>query len=105
MRSIPIAQIEVAKSGLLSVTPAVPGAETFEHIYRTATGIRWLPGSHSFSPARMSELSHAQWFAEIVGAAASEYGVQLEITPHTKWHNVPAEVRAAIESRDTQADV
>jgi hypothetical protein len=99
MRSIPIAQIEVAESGLLNVAPAVPTSEHFEHIYRTATGVRWLSGSRSFSPARMAELSHAQWFAEIVGAAASEYGVQLEITPHTKWQNVPPAIRAEIESR------
>jgi hypothetical protein len=105
MRSIPIAQIEVADSGLLSVAPAVPDAEQFEHIYRTATGVRWLPGSRSFSPARMAELSHAQWFAEIVDAAANEYGVRLEITPHTKWQNVPAEIRAQIESRDPRAAV
>ena len=105
MRSIPIAQIEVAESGLLNVAPEVPAAEDFEHIYRTATGVRWLPGSRSFSPARMAELSHAQWFSEIVGAAASEYGVQLQVTPQTKWQNVPADIRAEIEARSTRAAV
>ena len=105
MRSIPIAQIEVAESGLLSIAPGVPDVEHFEHICRTATGVRWLRGCRSFSPVRMAELSHAQWFSVIVGAAASEYGVQLEITPQTKWQNVPAEIRAEIEARSTRAAV
>jgi hypothetical protein len=105
MRSIPIAQIEVAESGLLNVAPEASAVEHFEHIYRTATGVRWLPGSRSFAPARMAELSHAQWFSEIVGAAASEYGVQLQITSQTKWQNVPADIRAEIEARSTRAAV
>jgi hypothetical protein len=77
MRSIPIAQIEVAESGLISVAPAVPTSEHFEHIYRTATGVRWLPASRSFSPARMAELSHAN--------GSRRLSVQLPVSTASNW--------------------
>jgi hypothetical protein len=75
MRQVPIAQVEVAASGLLHVKPSVPDSEDFEHIYRTATGVRWLKDLRVLAPARVAELSLAQWFGEIVDAAASEYGL------------------------------
>jgi hypothetical protein len=98
MRQIPIAQVEVAASGLLHVKPSVPDSEGFEHIYRTATGVRWLKDQRALAPARVVELSLAQWFAEIVAAAASEYGVRLLLTPETKWVNVPELLRSEIEA-------
>ena len=98
MRQIPITQVEVAGSGLLHVKPSVPDSEDFEHIYRTATGVRWLRDLRVLAPAKVVELSLAQWFAEIVDAAASEYGVRLTLTSETKWENVPEQLRSEIEA-------
>jgi hypothetical protein len=98
MRQIPIAQVEVAASGLLHVKPSVPDSEDFEHIYRTATGVRWLRDLRVLAPAKVVELSLAQWFAEIVTAVASEYGVRLTLTPETEWENIPERLRSEIEA-------
>ena len=105
MTFVPVAEISLASTGLINVTPQIPPSEGFEFIYRTATGVRWLTAERCFAPARKAELTHAAWFEEIVAAAAGEYGVQLQITPNTKWRDVPNDIRAEIESHATRSAV
>jgi hypothetical protein len=100
MRQVPIAQVEVAASGLLHVKPSIPDSHDFEHIYRTATGVQWRKDLRVLAPARVVELSLAQWFGEIVDAAAGEYGVRLILTPETKWVNVPERLKVEIEAAE-----
>lgn len=104
MRSVPVAEISVS-SGLVHVTPQVPSSEDFEHIYRTATGVRWLTAERCFAPAESGGLTHDGWFDAIVAAVAGEYRVRLLITPATRWREVPDAVRAKIESRESQSAV
>jgi hypothetical protein len=104
MRSVPVAEIAVT-SGLVHVTPQVSSPEGFEYIYRSATGVRWLPAERCFAPAQRGALTHGAWFREIAAAAAGEYGVNLQITPATRWREVPDEVRAEIESYGSQPAV
>jgi len=87
------------------VKPGVAENEDFEYIYRTATGVRWLRSERCLAPYEVGDLTHGAWFREIIAAAANEYGVRLEITPDTVWREVPAEVRAEIESQSPRSAV
>ena len=104
MDFVPIAEISVA-SGRLHVTPGASQFNDFEYIYRTATGVRWLRAERCFVPHEVGGLTHGAWFGEILAAAASEYGVRLEVTPSTIWRDVSAELRSEIESQSPRSAV
>jgi len=104
MDFVPIAELSLV-SGRLHVKPQLPPSEDFEYIYRSATGVRWHKGDRSLVPYELGDLTHGAWFREIVAAAASEYGVRLQITPATTWRDVPDDVRAEIESHRSTSSV
>jgi hypothetical protein len=82
-----IDEIGLDDSGALYIRPS--SGEDFEHIYRSASGIRWnnaLRTLHAYEPHRWAAPA---LFREILRAVAGEYGVALTIGPSTTWINIP----------------
>jgi hypothetical protein len=96
-----IVEIEIADDGRLLVRPRLSdlgSLHLFEFIYRAGMGVGWEAANRTFVAPKPRELSYAQWFRQIVDAAAGECGVQLQITSRTTWTNVPEILRAEIEA-------
>jgi hypothetical protein len=97
MRAIPIEEITMDGSGWLTVRPAVPAAEDFEFIYRTATGIRWWPGLRALGLLPEEKSVPPEAFRRILDAVRREYGYELCLTCDTQSVNVPDELRVTLE--------
>lgn len=100
MLQVPITQVEVTATGLFQVKPSLPGSEDFEHIYRDDTDAQWPRHLRVLTPAKVVEFSLAQWFAEIVWAVASEYGILLGLSIKTKRENISEQLRSEMEAFD-----
>lgn len=97
MRTVPITEVEVI-AGIVHVRPDIPMSEDFEHIYRTATGVRWDRTKRCLIPYEPGTLTCADWFKEIVAAVLSEYGIRLEITASTRWCRTAQDFREDVTS-------
>jgi hypothetical protein len=95
---VPIDEVEFDASIGILVRPKIPVAEHYEHIYRTASGVRWQPQKRALVPYEVKGMSPAWWFRQIVAAVQSEYGQRLELRPDTRRTNVPEPDRREIES-------
>ena len=90
-----IAEVGIDGRGRLYVCPAT---STFPYIWREAMEVHWdVVGGFLYSPVPR-EWSYAEWFRQIV-SAAREQACELRLTSHTRWTNVPDEVRAVIASQ------
>ncbi len=98
MENIEIIKIEMLATKELSVTPISNCNDTFQFIYRAATGVTWNEKMQYFMSPIPREWSHFDWYVNIVNSVASEIGVNLLITPKTKWHNIPNELQDKIIS-------
>ena len=102
MKEIPrmaIEEVEIdAASARILVRPVVAPSEHYEYIYRTGTGVRWVPEQRALAPYEVGGMSPAWWFGQIVAAVRSEYGQRLELRPETRWTSVPEETRREIEA-------
>ena len=95
MNSEGIAEVGVDEQGRIYIRPV--GIE-FGQIYRAAMEVQWdEERGRLYSPVPR-KWSLAQWYTQIVAAAADEYGVALERNSETKWNDVPPEVRLQIEA-------
>jgi len=99
MRTLNINQIRLAEEGQLLVVVDLAPEEDFAFIYRAGMEIGWRPAERALaSPApRLGGWSYADWFRQILRAAAGEYGATLVIDRNTTW-SVPVDVRRQIES-------
>jgi hypothetical protein len=100
MENIEITKIEIDESGKLLVTPIINWNDFFQFIYRAATGVRWNENSKCFVAPVPKEWSQFDWYANIVTSVRSENGVNLKITPRTKWLNVPDSLKVKIMNYD-----
>jgi hypothetical protein len=96
--SVPIASVEVDRTGRLAVRPDTRDTAVFEYIYRAATGVRWRPADQAFVPYEVKGATSATWFGIIVSSVRSELGLDLRLSPATKWIMVPTDQRQEIES-------
>lgn len=72
MQDETIAEVGVDEEGRPYVRPS---AMSFDYIYRAAMEVHWdAVEGRLFSP-KPREWTYTQWFAQIVAAAADEYGV------------------------------
>ena len=100
MDNIEITKVEVLATNELSVTPVINWNDFFQLIYRTATGVVWNERNQCFMSPVPKEWSHFDWYANIVTSVISEMGVNLIITPETKWLNVPERLKKEIIKYD-----
>jgi hypothetical protein len=96
MEDIEITNIELLNTNELSVKPAVNWNNSFQFIYRTATGVIWNEKTQCFMSPIPKEWSHLDWYANIVTSVLSEMGVNLIITPNTNWLNMPEDLQNEI---------
>jgi hypothetical protein len=97
---MPIEEIGLDDQGYLFVRPLTAAADEFTYIYRAAMGIQWNTQSralHAYEPARWVA---TDLYKQIIAAVYSEYGVQLTVTPGTRWSRIPADVRKWIQALD-----
>ena len=93
MRRIEIVEVSLNSGGKLLVVAKLPAESDYRFIYRTATGVRWLPAERALTPADMGTSSPQFWFNKIVHAVQDEYGDELVVTDATKWTNIPESLR------------
>ena len=93
-----IDEVEIDESVGILVRPQIAPAKDYEHIYRTASGVRWQRERRALVPYQVKGMSHAWWFSQIVAAVQSEYGQLLELGPNTRWTNVPERTQREIEA-------
>jgi hypothetical protein len=75
-----------------------PHSTTYDHIYRSATEVRWdTQEKYLYSP-KPREWSYLDWYAQIIKAVKSEYGNLLIIDEKTEWKNISEEIRNQIMS-------
>ena len=102
---IPIDEVAIDSTGRILIRPRIAATDDFEHIYRTASGVRWEAASRSLVPYEVMDKAPPWWFRQIIDAVQSEYGQLLELRPETIWTNVPAETRRDIQTGDDGHDV
>ena len=95
---VAIASIELDHTGRLLVRPDSIPTTQFEYIYRAATGVKWRVEDHAFYPDEVKNVSPARWFQIIVASVHVELGLDLKLTPQTKWIQVPMASRREIEA-------
>jgi hypothetical protein len=95
MRSVPLANVAIDQKGWMRLYPA---DETFEFIYRAASGVHWDTKDRFLHAKEPGEWTYPFYFKQIVSAVVSEYGVKIQLTRETKWSSVPDDVRVAIEA-------
>ena len=96
MRTGAIAEVGIDDQRRVFVRPA---AGDFEYVYRVAMEVYWDRATRRLSHPRPPRTwTPVQWFQQIIGAVADEYGVQLKLTDDTLWSNVPVDVQAQIIS-------
>jgi hypothetical protein len=95
MKDDEIIEVGIDSIGSLYICPKT---QAFSYIYRAAMDVRWDAERGRLFCLRPTEWSHVRQFAQILSAAASEYGIRFLLTPKTKWL-VPGELRTEIESQ------
>ena len=76
-----------------------PASGDFEQVYRAAMEVYWDRSSRRLThPHAPRDWTPVQWFQQIVGAVADEYGVHLRLTDGTTWVGIPSEMRSEIEA-------
>jgi hypothetical protein len=85
-----IEAIGIDDSGSLWVKPATC---TFRSIYREAMEVHWDPERLCLFAPKPREWSYCDWFRQIK-AAASEQGVDLWLTPATRWSNIDVDLQS-----------
>ena len=101
METLEISKIEILSTNELSITPATNSNEFFKFIYRAATDVIWNEKEQCFMSPIPKEWSHFDWYANIVDSVISEIGVNLVITPTTKWLNVSQNLQDKITSYES----
>ena len=89
-----IAEIGIDDEQRLWVRPL---KESFDQIFRSGMEVHWDNDRKRLFSPKPRQWSYLRWFAQIVSAAANEYGVSLKLTPATVWRNVPNDLKAAIQ--------
>jgi hypothetical protein len=92
-----IAEIGIDDKGRPYMTPST---RAFPYLYREAMEVHWDDQEnylHAPLPAR-AQLAQPIWWFERILAAAREQDCELYIDQHTKWHNVPSQLRSEILS-------
>ena len=88
-----IESVEIREDGRLFVTPT---SQNFSLIYRAALEVGWDPATKSLFSPKPREWTYPMWFGQILAAAATEYGVQLSLTPETRWVNIAGALQSEI---------
>ena len=99
MKDDSITKIEIADDGRLCVWPS---AERFDLIYRSAAEVHWDQSGRFLYGPKPREASYLIWFQHIVAIALDEYGVRLKTNSQTDWTNLQPELKAEIESAQTE---
>ncbi|MCU0345795.1 MAG: hypothetical protein MUC59_02550 [Saprospiraceae bacterium] len=73
-----------------------PQTQQFEFIYRDASGISWDNKERFLYSPKPIELTHFDWFRQILLATKGEYGCELKVTSETKWTNISEELKNKI---------
>ena len=95
MRDEAITEIGIDGDGRLYVRPS---NSSFEHIYRTASGVHWNgERGYLFAPIPR-EWTQGKWFERIVAMVADEHGVRLRTTSATLWAFMTKEIEAELRS-------
>jgi hypothetical protein len=94
---VEIGEITVDTAGGMSVHPLLSPAEDFAQIYRAAMEVSWDPKSKCLITPPPRQWTRADWFKQVVRAVQSEYGVQLYVSPKTRFVNFSPEDRREIE--------
>jgi len=94
-----ITEIGIDGEGRLYVRPS---NSSFEHIYRTASGVRWDEEAGCLFAPVPRDWTQRRWLDRIVADVADEYRVRLRITAITRWTGITPEaeleLRAATQS-------
>ncbi len=88
-----IAEVGIDNVGRLYVRPSTI---SFDHIWRAAMEVNWDPSERRLFGSKPREWSYADWFGQMLAAAADEYGARLRLTSKTVWSNVPDPIRLEI---------
>jgi hypothetical protein len=96
VESIAISVVEVDPAGILRLRPNIRVDENYEHIYRTASAVRWLREERMLTTVSLQGWPQSRCFRQILEAVRSEYGHILKLTPDTQWVNVSSEDRETI---------
>ena len=93
MKEDGISDISIDDEGKLRVYPA---SSAYDYIYRSAAEVHWnKEGKYLYSP-RPREWDYSTWFAQIINAVKSEYGVLLKMNESTEWKNIPGRTKEKI---------
>ena len=100
MESIAISVVEVDPAGTLRLRPNIGAAENYEHIYRTASAVRWLRGrTHTYDSFLAWLAAVTSCFRQNLKLFGANTGKFSKLTPDTQWVNVSSEDRTTIEGR------
>lgn len=97
MDDIEITNVKILPTNELSVTPVSDSNDNFQFIYRAATGVTWNDDEQCFMSPAPKEWSYFDWYKNIIATVFSEMGINLIITPQTKWEDIPAGLQREIK--------
>lgn len=94
MKKDTIQSVEINELGQLHIET---GKVSFPMIYRSATEIYWNQKKHTLYSIKPKEWSYSKRFEHIIDVLKKEAFYELNLTPETKWINVPNKVKQEIE--------
>ena len=87
-----IAAVEIDSQRRLHVVPAT---RTFPYVYREAMEVAWDTARLSLHSPPPKEWSYGRWLQQILAAAAAQ-GVELALSPGTRWIGVPPQLQVEL---------
>jgi hypothetical protein len=99
MDTTPILKVAVLNDGRIAVFPESRKAE-YQYVYREAAGVYWdqiLGCFHSTSPR---EWTPQKWYQHIVAIVKTGVGIQMVLTPETKYESTQEGFEDAIKLAD-----
>lgn len=96
MKETPIEEIKIDEENRLLVRPKMRPAQTYEYIYRDASGVTWIDKVRCLGAIEPDKWNHFDLFKQVILAVQGEYGELLVVTPETKWSNVPSTLEGEI---------
>jgi hypothetical protein len=101
VREEQISEVAIDDSGRMLLKPS---DTLFGDLHTAgAWGFRWDEPTQSLAIPQPREWTYCDWFDHVVKIIGSEYGVELKLTPQTRWTSVPSSVRGEIEGTPSQS--
>jgi len=96
-----IEKVTVLDDGRTAVFPALKKG-VWQYVYREAAGVYWEPELGCFVSTPPREWAPQKWYQQIVSVVRSGVGLEMLLTPETKFESQDARFGESIKAADDE---